>query len=215
LLLAYPGYAWVSAAYNQYTLQRQLESAAGAPDVSPLDWHDSRVADLSHGKATDELFPSESLTIDNPVMFGLSSDPEERPEEFPGAMLKIPKIDLSCAVVYGVELDKLNKGPGLYPSSAWPGESGNVAIAAHRTTWGSWFRHIDKLEQGDLIYMVYEGARYKYEVEEVFVTEKNDWSVIEETEESVLTLTTCHPPGTTRRRLIVRAALVDVELLDG
>ena len=42
-----------------------------------------------------------------------------------------------------------------------------------------------------------------------FVTVPTDFSVVADTpDDSVLTLTTCHPKGSARQRLIVRATLV-------
>lgn len=42
-----------------------------------------------------------------------------------------------------------------------------------------------------------------------WITQPGDGSVIDSTDEAVLTLTTCHPKGSARQRLIVRAELVD------
>lgn len=52
-----------------------------------------------------------------------------------------------------------------------------------------------------------KGEIYRYKVERVFPIAKNDWSVIKPCGYPALTLTTCHPVGSARQRLVVRAAL--------
>ncbi len=123
-------------------------------------------------------------------------------------LIEIPKIDLHLPVGYGVELSDLETGPGFYPESGKP-EEGNVSIAGHRTTYGAPFNRLDELNSGDEIILHYQGEELEYEVKESFDTASNDWSVIEVTSSPKLTLTTCHPPGSAERRLIVRANLVN------
>lgn len=127
--------------------------------------------------------------------------------------LEIPALDLEVAVVRGTEREQLKKGPGLYEDSPLPGTTveANVAIAGHRTTYGAWFRHADKLESGDVIRLTVGSDTYVYHVEQVFPVAKNDWSVVEPVGYDALTLTTCHPPGSSRERLVVRARLVGMK----
>jgi len=122
--------------------------------------------------------------------------------------IEIPALELSAVVFEGTDKAVLAKGPGWYKESVLPGE-GNTAIAGHRTTYGAWFRHVDKLEEGDEIIIGYDSRGYTYRVERVFPVAKNDWSVIDPCGYPALTLTTCHPAGSARQRLIVRAALVE------
>lgn len=127
--------------------------------------------------------------------------------EFNGALLEIPELDLKVAVVRGTSQAQLAKGPGWYEESALPGQ-GNTCIAGHRTMHGAWFRHVDRLQPGDPLILTFAGQKYVYRVEEVFPVANSDWSVIQPTGYVALTLTTCHPPGSARQRLVVRAALV-------
>jgi len=121
--------------------------------------------------------------------------------------IEIGKINLKAAVVRGTDPGQLKKAPGFYPESQLPGE-GNTAIAAHRTTYGAWFRDLDQLEPDDLITITYQGKEYKYRVERVFIIAKNDWSVIDDVEYPCLTLTACHPAGSAQQRIVVRANIV-------
>ena len=70
------------------------------------------------------------------------------------ASIHIPKIGLDRAVVQGVGVPDLRKGPGHYPDSPMPGQLGNAAIAGHRTTYGAPFNRIDELAPGDEITIV-------------------------------------------------------------
>ncbi len=124
-------------------------------------------------------------------------------------VLSIPKLNLKTAVVKGVTPRDLSMGPGLYPDSALPGETGNVAIAGHRNVFGSWFRHLNRLAPGDTISISYQGNVYEYAVEKVFIVAENDWSVVAPTDYKALTLTTCDPPGNVTQRLIVRARQIN------
>lgn len=121
-------------------------------------------------------------------------------------LIEIPKIKLRAVVMPGVTSTDLKRGPGLYPQSASPPE-GNVSIAAHRGVYGSWFRHLDKLEPGDEILLYLNGTQYRYSVREQFVTHDRDWSVIESSGKAELTLTTCLF-GTSSKRLVVKADLM-------
>ena len=55
------------------------------------------------------------------------------------------------AVVQGVGVEDLKKGPGHYPNTPMPGQEGNAAIAGHRTTYGAPFYNLDELKADDKI----------------------------------------------------------------
>ena len=59
--------------------------------------------------------------------------------------IQISKIGASFDVVQGTDTSSLEKGPGHYPDTAFPGLGQTVAIAGHRTTYLAPFRHIDAL----------------------------------------------------------------------
>ncbi|HEX6989693.1 MAG TPA: class E sortase, partial [Bacillota bacterium] len=125
----------------------------------------------------------------------------------------IEKAGVDAMVVDGTTVGHLRQGPGFYPEGSLPDLGGNVAIAGHRTTYGAWFRHLDRLEPGDLIRLIYKGVIHNYRVEWVRQIAANDWSVIAPTEEHVLTLTTCDPPGYSTYRLAVRARWIGTSRL--
>ncbi|MGQ0521656.1 MAG: class E sortase [Actinomycetota bacterium] len=123
------------------------------------------------------------------------------------AIIKIPKIGVQKAVVQGVTLGLLKRGPGHYPDTPMPGQPGNAAIAGHRTTYGAPFGRLDDLEPGDPILVTTRQGRFRYEVIRSQVVSPDETSVLRQGDENLLTLTTCHPRFSASRRLIVVARL--------
>ena len=121
----------------------------------------------------------------------------------------IPAIDVSTVVVEGTSQSALRAGAGHYPNTPLPGEEGNVAIAGHRTTYGKPFADLDHLKPGDEIRLETPVGAYVYRVaRDPFVVAPTDLSVISQSPGRTLTLSTCHPKGSARQRLIVKADLV-------
>lgn len=152
----------------------------------------------------------------------------------PMSRIIIPKIGVNNIVVEGTDMNDLRAGAGHYEGSPLPGEAGNVAIAGHRSTWASPFRHLDQLVVGDTIELHSPVATHVYTVTDAgdintqtrvnddcppgtpcWVTADNAWSVVESTREPLLTLTTCHPVGSAKQRLILRAKLTSSTAKDG
>lgn len=130
-----------------------------------------------------------------------------------GAIIRIPRIDLSQAVVDGVSRDHLKNGPGHYPGTAIPGYAGNVVISGHRTTYTKPFLDLDQLAPGDEIVVDSQEGSFRYLVERSYVVSPDDIRPLQATDRPILTLTTCTPKGTADRRLIV-VAVLDGQPLD-
>jgi len=126
--------------------------------------------------------------------------------------LRIPAIDVDTIVVEGTTEDALRAGAGHYPETPLPCEGGNVAIAGHRVTFGKPFNRLGELHVGQEIsletpigactYRIVEGP-FEVQPGEVWVADPN-------APKPMLTLTTCHPQGSARQRLVVRAERVSV-----
>ncbi len=129
------------------------------------------------------------------------------PEGEAVAIIRIPKIDVEKAVVEGVGIDDLQKGPGHYPDTPMPGQPGNAGIAGHRTTYGAPFYELDQLEVGDEILVRTLQGEFRYEVDRTSVVRPTQVEVLDPTEEARLTLTTCNPRFSAAQRLIVSAVL--------
>lgn len=124
------------------------------------------------------------------------------------AIIKIPKIGVEKAVVQGVSVEDLKKGPGHYPDTPMPGQAGNAAIAGHRTTYGAPFYNLDELAPNDPIFVSTTQGSFRYEVIETKIVKPSQVDVLDATDDNRLTLTTCHPRFSASQRMIVTAKLI-------
>ena len=166
------------------------------------------------GTGLREAQAQSSLTEDFAETLDAAPAPDEPvdaplapPEGEAVAMIRIPKIDVEKAVVEGVGVEDLQKGPGHYPGTPLPGQPGNAAIAGHRTTYGAPFFSLDELEIGDEILVRTLQGEFRYEVDRTSVVLPSQVEVLDPTEEPRLTLTTCNPRFSAAERLIVSAVL--------
>ena len=125
--------------------------------------------------------------------------------------LKIPALDVDVVVVEGTSASALRAGAGHYPKTPLPCEAGNVAIAGHRTTYGKPMANVDRLKTGDTIILETPVGSCTYELSrEPFITKPTDFTVVaNDPAVHALTLTTCHPKGSAKERLIIRATLTE------
>lgn len=126
----------------------------------------------------------------------------------PIGRIEAASIGLDWVFVEGVSVADLKKGPGHYSETPMPGQSGNVALAGHRTTYGAPFNRIDELAVGDEIVVTTIQGRFRYRVAEKFVVDPSQVEVLQPVPgRNTLTLTSCHPKYSARQRLIVRGDL--------
>ena len=159
--------------------------------------------------ATPTTLPASS----GPTTTTIAGAPDTIPVPVPGsaiAIIRIPKIGVSSAVVEGIGVDDLKHGPGHYPSSVLPGQRGNAAIAGHRTTYGAPFYRLDELKAGDHILVTTRDSAqpFDYQVTSSTSVDPSDVAVLDPTADNRLTLTTCTPRFTASQRLVVVATLV-------
>ena len=140
----------------------------------------------------------------------------------PNNTLFVPKIGVEAPIVYAESKKQsiINKllldGVVHYPDTALPGEIGNVFITGHSSyywwskgEYNTVFSILDKLVVGDDIYIHHNNKRYTYRVYDLDVVLPSDTSVLEQGDDSILTLMTCTPVGTNYRRLIVKAKQIN------
>jgi sortase A len=105
----------------------------------------------------------------------------------------------------------LNKGEiGHYPTSQMPGEVGNFAVAAHRTSYGKPFNQINELRSGDHIFIETADGWYQYtfrNLEFVRPTGVGVVAPVPQTEGAtptnrLLTMTSCNPLFSAQERII-------------
>ena len=123
--------------------------------------------------------------------------------------IMIPKLGVDMTMYEGVRLTTLDYGPGHWPGSALPGESGNVVVGGHRTSGHRVFRNVDQLGPGDEIIFRDDAGEHTYVVTRVEVVEPTDVWIVEPTDTPTATLFACHPPGSTAQRIVVFADLAE------
>jgi sortase A len=124
--------------------------------------------------------------------------------------LKIPDIDLDVVVVQGTDTATLQKGPGHYPETPFPGEGGTTAVAGHRTTYLAPFRHLDQLDPGDVIEIEMPYANFAYRVQGTRVVDDSAVNIIHQVGYERLVLTACHPLYSAAQRIAAFAKLREV-----
>ncbi|MBK5305506.1 MAG: class E sortase [Frankiaceae bacterium] len=136
-------------------------------------------------------------------------------------ILRIERLDITRLVVQGTTPAALRAGVGHYINTPLPGEVGNVGIAGHRTTFGRPFNRMDEMKPGDTVSLETPFAIYTYKAVQPFDGHPNPWvvtpddfSVVSQGTGHLLTLTTCHPKGSARQRLVMRFSLVGSKLKD-
>lgn len=132
------------------------------------------------------------------------------PEGDAVAIVRIPAIDLDMVAVQGTSLVDLRSGPGHYINTAMPGDGSTVGFAGHRTTYGAPFWDLDRVAAGDEIEVLTERGLFTYRVSGTEIATPTSVEVLEPTAGETIVLTTCHPRGSDRQRLVVFGELVPV-----
>ena len=125
-----------------------------------------------------------------------------------GALLA--RIGASYDVVQGTDEASLEKGPGHYPATAFPGLGQTVAIAGHRTTYLAPFRHLDALKPGDRIVLEMPYAVFTYAVQYRRTVLPNALWVTRDVGYERLVLSACNPLYSAAQRIIIFARLKSV-----
>lgn len=123
----------------------------------------------------------------------------------PFGRIEISRIGVSVMVVEGVTARSLKLAAGHIPGTAFPGELGNVGIAAHRDTF---FRSLRKIKTGDTIVLTALYGSFVYSVDVARIVDATDLRVLDRSGTPSLTLVTCYPfyyVGPAPERFIVRA----------
>jgi len=129
--------------------------------------------------------------------------------------ITIPKIGVDFWYLEGVELSLLTDGPGHFPSTPFPGQLGNAALAGHRTTWQAPFNRVDELVPGDKITIETLQGKFTYEVIPQanglgsYIVPPTDVSILDNKGDNRLTLMACHPKYSAAQRIVVSAKLID------
>ncbi len=137
-------------------------------------------------------------------------------------LLTIPEISVSAPIVYSLsesenDIQKdLEKGVAHFNGTAMPGEKGKILIIGHSSVpsgykgnYGMVFTTLNDLENKDEIYIYSKNKKYTYRIFKKEIAEPVLKKLEEKTDDSILILMTCWPPGTTWKRLFVYAKLIN------
>ena len=193
---------------NSGTRHTSGDSYGAAPDASstastetqsePVDgsgllaamrtYNDQIYQEAQPGQFVAEPFTAQVLDLQS---FGLETEVV--------GVLEIPRMELIEPVFLGATDAHLNRGAAQLSFSSMPigGLNTNCVIAGHRGWNGALhFRHIERLEKGDKIYLTNLWDRLVYRVEEIMII--NPWDLnhlLIQPGHDRLTLVTCHPYG--------------------
>ncbi len=123
--------------------------------------------------------------------------------------ITIPKIGLDHAVYEGIWLTVIDVGPGHWPGTPMPGGYGNAVFGGHRVTKTHPFMDLDLLTAGDAIYFTLnDGSIATYRMTEQLIVQPEDIWITDQSAGRTLTLFACHPKGSARQRIVIRAEFV-------
>ncbi|BDV29355.1 class E sortase [Microbacterium terricola] len=146
------------------------------------------------------------------VVVPVKMDQPDDAERF--AIMRIPRfgkdyaVEMAGGITRARTLDAI--GIGHYPGTDMPGDVGNVAVAAHRTTWGKPFNQIAELHVGDAIVIETKAGWYTYRFRTLEYVRPNEVDVLlpvpqqmnVEATEGYLTMTSCSPMYAMTERIV-------------
>lgn len=167
-------------------------------DAAPLRHHHGITPDTNFGDPVVAIAPAAAVKF---------------------AVMYVPRFgadyarSISEGVVTTTVLDK--NGIGHYPGTQMPGEVGNFAIAAHRTTHGAPFKPLASLQVGDRIYVQTQDGYYTYDFRGLEYVRPTGVGVLDPVPQfagiaptdRILTMTSCNPMFSAEERIIAYAAL--------
>jgi sortase family protein len=150
---------------------------------------------VSEAPTADPRLLIPKLNVDVPVFFNISND----------------TATINNAMNHGVAQFKI---PG---ADAMPGQIGNLVISGHsagdiysNNQYKFIFSGLERLVDGDLIYVNYNSVRYTYKVyKRETVEPTNVAALVYKVDKPILTLITCTPLGSDRYRLLVMAEQIN------
>lgn len=139
----------------------------------------------------------------------------EKAPEIKENRLYIPAIGVDVAVVEGDTEAVLEKGAWhRRPENGNPEKGGNFVLSAHRFQMGatpqqtnekSPFYHIDKLKEGDDIYVDYNGKRFNYKITRKYQVDRYAIAIESPSTEPKMTLYSCDLRGEQAGREVIEA----------
>ena len=160
---------------------------------------------VQQGREIEQLYQKLNLIQESDVTH------IEKKEESLGQvmMLSIPSIDLYQPILDTLSDDNLNVALTQIKEEQVLG-SGNFTVAGHLSSVdGRHFNRLPEVQIGDEVSVLTDKQVYTFTVDSREVIEATDVDVLDDGNQSEITLITCTPSG--KKRLAVKGYLVDVE----
>lgn len=138
-----------------------------------------------------------------PLVQSLADVPVPTPGPEHAIRIQIPAIGVDAPIVQGDGWEQLKKGVGQHIGTANPGEQGNLVLSAHNDIFGEIFRHLDRLQPGDVVTVFTNQRTYAYVVTGSKIVEPTQVEVLEPTSQPTLTLISCYPYLVDNQRIVV------------
>lgn len=126
--------------------------------------------------------------------------------------LIIQKAGISLALTESPNSNVLWKSGWVFPNGVTPGQTGNTVLFGHRFRYlppvSNTLYHLDKIEFGDEFQIQWKGQTLRYAVSEIKIIQPTDLSVLDQTDDSRVTIITCWPLFSTEKRLVVIGSLI-------
>ena len=160
----------------------------------------------------ERIAPTPRPAVEQPSRAKLAATYRKRTDTGdPIGRLTVPRLNLEIMVVFGTDRETLKKGPGLHPSTGFPGQRFLTYVAGHRTTYGAPFSEIDNLRPGDEITFEVPYGTYRYEVVGHRIVRDDQIEVLKGRGREELALQACWPRFFATHRYIAYAKLVGVD----
>lgn len=207
-------YPVVSYQLKDVKLFNQKESGLLSPvyyeSIANSDQEPKILSDLDYTKASS-WFPGNTQ---NDLFATEKVDNGDIPDFY---SISIPSLGLTDLNVSLFDED-LTKHLVQYPQTALPGQLGAPVIFGHSTLpqffdakkYTTVFSYLPKIKPGSDIFVKYKDSEYTYRVTKTLEVKPTElWVLKQNFNDKNLKLITCVPPGTTLRRLVVEASLIE------
>lgn len=211
--------------YDDWAKREGLDASNNALEADPD--HDGLPNYLEYAYGTNPLkadTDGDGFSDQQEIVNGY--DPVAPGDAKPAVQITIAKLSIQAPMVWSQSADEnamlsdLQNGVSHFYKTAAPGQNGNAIISGHSSNY-AWdkgnynhiFKDLNNLQSGDGVTVKTTESNgrvitYAYKVTDKFTATADDQKIFADTPTPTLTLTTCWPIGTSLKRLIVKAALV-------
>lgn len=135
----------------------------------------------------------------------------------PGNRLILPGIGVNAQIIEGTSLKVIGKNQGVWRESRTtdPTKDGNIVLAGHRFLYtarnGGYFYNLPEMKNGEKIFVKWDNKVYAYEIfnTRTVLPTQVDIRNADRNNPRKLTLYTCYPLGSTAKRFVVEARLIE------